>query len=186
MTSSRSPEQVIRDELSAQRSGVASQPAPGTTGWRAETTSGGFGAKPDTFQFGKARRIPHAQVQVVTFETQAGQRMRFICCVRQDQAGEWQLVGGAGGAANGTPRRGHPWVNLGGGGPRPYYAGGQVLEHAGVVVRVRLRAANGTVLEDTVDDDVVLFLTDEQVQQPVYAELLDWSGQVVSQHRALG
>ena len=56
-----------------------------------------------------------------------------------------------------------------------------------VRVRVRLRAANGTVLEeDTVDDDVVLFLTDEQVHVPVYAELLDRSGQVVLQHHAMG
>jgi hypothetical protein len=86
---------------------------------------------------------------------------------------------------NGNPHRGHPWVNLGGGGwPKQFYAGGQVLEHVGAVVR--LRAANGTVLEDTVEDGMVLFLTDAEVRLPVYAELVDPSGQIVSQHRAMG
>jgi hypothetical protein len=90
---SRSPQQVIRDHLSARRSLLASQPVPGTTGWRAETSSGGFDGKPETFQFGKACRIPFREVHAVTFETQAGERMRFVCSVRQDKAGEWQFVG---------------------------------------------------------------------------------------------
>lgn len=124
----------------------------------------------------------------MAFETQAGQRMRFTCCVRQDGAGEWQFAGAAGGGADGSPRRGHPWVNLGGGGwPRQFYAGGHVLEQGGeVVARVRLRAANGAVLEDTVEDGVVLFLTDDEVRMPVSAELLDRSGHVLSQHHAMG
>jgi hypothetical protein len=184
---SRSPQQVIRDYLSARRSLPSSQPAPGTTGWRAETSSGGFDAKPETFQFGKGRRIPLREVHAVTFETQAGQRIRFICCVRQNKAGEWQFVGGAGGGVNDDPHRGHPWVNLGGGDwPKQFYAGGPVLEHAGQVVRVRLRAANGTELEDAVEDGMVLFLTDAEMPMPVYVELLDPSGQIVTQHRALG
>jgi hypothetical protein len=51
---------------------------------------------------------------------------------------------------------------------------------------VRLRAANGTVLEDTVEDGLVLFLTDDAVQVPIAAELLDRSGHVLSQHIAMG
>lgn len=184
---SKSPQQVIRDSLSAQRSVVASPRVQGTTGWRAETSRGGLDAKPETLQFGKTRSIPFGEIHAVTFETQTGQRLRFVCYVRQDKVGEWQFVGGAGGGVNGDPRRGHPWVNLGGGGwPKQFYAGGQVLEHAGRVVRVRLRAANGTVLEDSVEDGMVLFLTDKEVHPPVYAELVDPSGQIVSQHRALG
>ena len=89
---SRSPKQVIRDYLSAQRSLVASQSAPGTTGWRAETSSGGFDAKPETFQFGTVRRIPLREVHAVMFETQDDQRMRFICCVRQDKGGIGSLL----------------------------------------------------------------------------------------------
>lgn len=184
---SRSPEQVIRDYLSAQRVSVTSQPIPGASGRRTETSTGGFDARPETIQFGKARRAPHCQVHAVTFETQDGQRMRFTCCVRQDSQGEWQFTGGAGGAADHDPQRSHPWINLGGGGwPNQFYAGGHVLEHAGEVVRVLLRAANGTVLEDSVEDGVALFLTDETVQLPLYAELVDAGGRIVSQHRALG
>jgi hypothetical protein len=184
---SKSPQEVIRDYLSAQRTVVASTPAPGSTGWRAETSWGGLDAKPETCQFGKARRILLGEVNAVTFATQTGQTQRFICSVRQELVGgEWKFVGGAGGGGNGAPHRGHPWVNLGGGGwPKRFYAGGQVLEHSGAVVRVRLRAANGTVLEDSVEDDMVLFLTDEEMQLPVHAELLDPNGQIVSQHRAL-
>lgn len=184
---SRSPEQVIRDYLSARRILVAGQPAPGTTGWREETSIGGCDARPETIQFSKVRSIPQRQVHAVTFETLTGQRMHGAYAVHLDRIGEWQVAGGAGGEVDGSPRRGHPWVNLGGGGwPRQFYAGGQVVENGGAIVRVRLRAANGTVLEDTVDDDVVLFLTDEQVHVPVYAELLDQSGQVVLQHHAMG
>jgi hypothetical protein len=54
-----------------------------------------------------------------------------------------------------------------------------------VVVRVRLRAANGTVLEDTVDEGVVLFLTNKRVDRSLDVELVDLNGQIVSQHRAL-
>lgn len=184
---SRSPEQVIRDYLSAPHVLVASQPTPGTTGWQAETSVGGCDARPQTIQFGKVRSIPQRQVHAVTFETLTGQRMSGAYSVHQDRTGEWQVAGGAGGGVNGSPRRDHPWVNLGGGGwPSRFYAGGHVLESGGAIVRVRLRAANGTVLEDTVDDELVLFLTDEPVHVPVYAELLDRNGQVVSQHNALG
>ncbi|MFI5272476.1 MAG: hypothetical protein ACHQ4H_05515 [Ktedonobacterales bacterium] len=182
-----SAQQAIRDRLSARRIPIASRSVSGVAGWRAETSSGGFDAKSETIQFGKVRSIPQRQIHAVTFETLDGRRMRFTCCVRQDSTGDWQFAGGAGGAENSDPRRGRPWVNLGGGGwPARFFAGGHVLEHGGVVVRVRLRAANGTVLEDTVDDEMVLFLTDSDVQMPVYAELLDRSGQVVSQHDAMG
>jgi hypothetical protein len=81
----------------------------------------------------------------------------------------------------------YPWVNLGGGGwPGQFYAGGEVLFQEQEVVRVRLRAANGTELEDSVEDGIVLFVTDHEVRMPVYAELFDGGGNLVSQHRAMG
>ena len=182
-----SPEQVIRDYLSASSVLVASQQSSGTSGWQSETSVGGLDARSETIQFGKMRALARRQVHAVTFTTQAGRRMRFICCVRQDGVGAGQFAGGAGGGVDSGPHRGYPWVNLGGGGwPQQFYAGGQVLEQGAEVARVRLRAANGTVLEDMVEDGVVLFLTDDAVQMPVAAELLDGSGHVVSQHTAMG
>lgn len=183
---SGSPEDVIRDYLSSPRVPVATQPVPGTVGWRSEVFSGGCDAKPETMRFMKARSIPGRQVHAVIFETQAGQPMSWVCYVRQDDAGDWHFVGGAGGAANGSPQRDDPWVNLGGGGwPTQFYAGGRVLDNGQGVVLVRLRAANGVMLEDTVDDGIVLFLTDSTVQLPVEAELMDASGAVLSWHVAI-
>jgi hypothetical protein len=180
------PEQVIRDYLTASSALVARRLSSGASGWRSETSVGGLDARPETIQFGKMRALTRRQVHAVTFETQAGRRMRFICCVRQDKAGKWQLMGGAGGGGDSGPHRDHPWVNLGGGGgPLQFYAGGQVSEQGAEVVRVRLRAANGTVLEDTVEDGVVLFVTDDPVQAPIAAELLDRGGHVVRQHIAM-
>src|SRR5262245_34316765 len=123
---SSSPEQVIRALLPAQGTPVASQPISGTTAWRSETATLGFDAKPETFQFGKVHRNPKRQLHAVIFETHTGQRVHFTCCVRQDQTGDWQFVGGAGGAANGDPRRSPPWVSLGGGWPKQCYARGHV------------------------------------------------------------
>lgn len=180
-----SPEDVIRDYLSSPRVPVATQPVPGAVGWRSEVGWGGCDAKPETIRFVKARSIPGRQVHAVTFETQAGQPMSWVCSVRQDDAGDWRFVGGAGGSANGSPRRDDPWVNLGGGGwPRQFYAGGCVLDDGKGVVRVRLHATNGVELEDSVDDDVVLFLTDSTVQLPVEAELIDGAGTTVGRHVA--
>lgn len=183
------PEQAIRDFLSAAGRPITPQADSGETGWRAEASSGGFDARPETVRFGKMRAAGRRRVYIVTCETQSGQRMRFICHVRQEESGVWRFDGASGGSADGAPqRRGHPWVNLGGGGwPQRFYAGGQVLEHGDTVARVRLRAANGVTLEDTLDEDaIVLFLAEDAVRLPISAELLDAAGQVVARRDALG
>jgi hypothetical protein len=182
---SGSPQDVIRTYLTSPRMVMTTQPVPDTVGWRAEVGWGGCDAKPETIHFVKARSIPGRQVHALTFETQAGQAMSYVCYVRQDDAGDWHFVGGAGGSANGSPQRDEPWVNLGGGGwPTQFYAGGHVLDDGKGVVRVRLYAANGVMLEDTVDDGLVLFLTDSMVKLPVEAQLMDASGALVSRHTA--
>lgn len=134
------------------------------------------------------RAADRRRAYVVTFETHSSQRMRFVCLVRQDDAGAWRFDAASGRSMDGAPQRGHPWVNLGGGGwPQRFYAGGQALEHGGGVARVRLRAANGVTLEDALDEDAtVLFLSEDAVQLPISAELLDAAGQVVAQHTAMG
>jgi hypothetical protein len=62
------------------------------------------------------------------------------------------------------PRRGYPWVNLAGSGRGGLlWAGGRVLDNGLDVIHVHLIAANSIVLEDTVQDGLVLFMTDQGV-----------------------
>ena len=182
--SATTPEQAISDYLTAPE--IASSTAQaGARGGRGQTSSGGFGALPDSFLFGKMRALGDRRVYAVTFTTGAGAPMRMICHVRQDNAGGWRFEGGAGGGAGGDPARGHPWVNFCGSYGRAFYAGGRVLEHGGAVARVRLVGANGYALEDTPGkDDMVLFLADDP-PLPLQVELLDSAGQVIARGRAL-
>jgi hypothetical protein len=179
------PEQAIREYLAANNVVTASEPVVGAVGWRAETSTGGLDARPETIAFIKARAMPQRQVHAVSFQTHSGQRMRFICAVEQSSDGAWHVAGGAGRSADGSPQRDVPWVNLGGGWPKHFYAGGDVLAEGQDVARVRLRAANGTELEDSVEDGVVLFVTDREVRTPIEVELLDRGGNVVGRHAAL-
>jgi len=182
---SMNPEQALRDYLSAPSVTINARPAPGTVGWQAAEFTGGLDAKPETIRVIKMRATPQRRVYAVSFETQAGRRMRSTCSVRQDDAGQWHFVAASG--ADGSPPRPQPWVNLGGGGwPRQFFAGGDVLANGLDVARVRLKAANGTEMEDAVEEGVVVFATDDEVRMPVDAELVDRSGNVVGRHRAMG
>ena len=80
------------------------------------------------------------------------------------------------------PRRGYPLVNLARGGRDLIWAGGRVLDQGLGVIRVRVLSANNIVLEDTVQDGLVLFVTDQEVRGPLRVELYDRSGNVVGTH----
>jgi hypothetical protein len=56
------------------------------------------------------------------------------------------------------------------------FAGGYVLENDPDVRLVRLIDANGTILEDKVEDGFVLFLACQKVHLPLRAELYDLGG----------
>lgn len=185
MLTTASPEQVIRDYLAAPHVAASSREDPPGSGWRAETGTGGMNARPETLTFVKMRALGSRRLYAVTFTGKGGRPTLFLCHMIQDEHdGAWRFDGGAGGGTSGNPRRGYPWVNLGGGGwPSRFYAGGSLLEDdAGVVARVRLRAANGVTVEDTVDSGIALFLTDDAVTLPIRAELLDSAGALVGQH----
>ena len=142
-----------------------------------------------TLRFLKERCIPGRQVHFVLFEDKEGQKMHFTCYVVQDISGNWQFRGAAGDGITGAPgpvvEQG--WANLGGGGmPDHFYAGGYVADHGLDVTRVRLVAKNGTLVEDTVEDGIVLFLTDQPVTLPIEAEIYDRGGKLVYKHRVLG
>ena len=108
----------------------------------------------------------------------------YVFPVELDAAGEWRVVGGAGGGG-GMPRRATPWVNLGGGGwPDRFYAGGRI-DRAGMdVARVELRFTNGVTLEDDTEAGVALFVTEETVLVPATAVLYSVAGGVVARHPA--
>jgi len=181
---SSDPRQVISAHVGVPRVVISETPVPGTHGWRSQQTRG-MGADVVTLQFLKERRLPRRQVHAVAFTDAEGRRMRFTYYLAQDDAGNWRVAGAAGGSAEGAPIRAYPWVNLGGGGgPTDFYAGGTVLDNGCGVVRVRLTAANGTMMEDTVDAGLVLFVTDRPVELPLHADLYDRTGQVVGRHLA--
>ena len=173
--------QVIIDQLSVPAVPISNKHAGG--GWRAVTSRGGIGARVETIQFGKQRTIPGKMVQFVMFEDIQGMQMHYTCYLVQDDRGEWKFAGGAGGSGGWKVVREHPWVNLGGGGwPDLFYAGGHVVDNGLAIARVRLVANNGTVMEDTVQDGIVLFITDSRVELPLQAELYDREDRIVASH----
>jgi hypothetical protein len=142
-----------------------------------------MGALVETIQFGKQRTIPGKMVQFVTFEDMQGRQVHYTCYLTQNNGGEWKFAGGAGGGGGQKVVREHPWVNLGGGGgPDNFYAGGHVIDNGLDIVRVRLVANNGTMLEDTVQDGIVLFVTGSRVELPLQAELYDREDRLVASH----
>jgi len=179
------PRQVIQNQLGASHVIISDTPSPQEGGWRSRPSRSGMGADVSTMRFLKERGIPRRQVHAVTFDTVEGQQMRFTCDLAQDNDGNWHVKGGTGSSADDSPVRATPWANLGGGGwPANFYAGGVVLDNGSDVARVRLIAANGTLMEDTVDAGVVLFVTDQRVELPLQAELYDRNGRMVGQHVA--
>jgi hypothetical protein len=148
----------------------------------------GVKADPSTIHLLQQRTIPGHQLYAVTFRDRAGQSYAGHCVVDQDQAGNWRVWGGSWSKSAQLPERSYPWVSLGGGGGygHAFYACGDVHAQGRTITRVRLISKNGIELEDTVEDGLVLFLTDQYVVLPVQVELYDDHNVLISRHRALG
>jgi hypothetical protein len=98
--------------------------------------------------------------------------------------GAWETRDSTGGA--GEVPWSEPTVSLGGGGwPDGFSAGGTVTAAGHEITHVELRFGNGVVLSDTVDDGVVVFATDDHVEEPTTAVLLDAGGAEVRAHAVL-
>ncbi|HEX9068442.1 MAG TPA: hypothetical protein VF807_06705 [Ktedonobacterales bacterium] len=183
MAASSHPHNVIIAYLATPQVVTAEKQYPG--GVVAQSGHGGMDADPLSFRFVKARAIAHRELHAVEYATRQGRRVTFICSLVEDGQGGWRFEGGAGGGLGPLPEGWRPYANLGGGGwgrRASFYAGGIV--HAGeqAVARVRLIAANGVTLEDTVDGGYVLFLTDELIAMPCTVELYDSAGVVMATH----
>ena len=188
--SEQDPKQVIIDYVVRPPGAIVPNDAPppgiDPDKWRPGIlhNDGGFGAKPETIRFLQERSIPHHQLHEVIFEDEQGRGNHWFCLVMQHEQGRWQFQTGGGGGISDhhMPERSHPWVNLAGGWGREFWAGGRVHDNGHGVERVRMVAANGSVLEDIVQDGVVMFVTNQHVQVPVQVELYDHSGTIVGTH----
>lgn len=169
-----------------------------------------FQADHTTIRFVKERSIPGRRLYSVTFEERRGRMqwlwdhgmapwlivpaarrmpemptLGWIVGVRQQPDGSWAHDGRATGGGFGAPDWPEPRVNFcGWGWPHRFAGGGRVHDKGLGVTSVRLRFANEVELEDSVDDGVVLFLTDEAAERPATAFLYDSDGTLVGKHSA--
>ncbi|HLI09772.1 MAG TPA: hypothetical protein VKV40_24645 [Ktedonobacteraceae bacterium] len=182
------PRQVIIDYICRPRGPIIEERSmpvpPGKQGnaWRAITRApGGMGARVSTIQFLQQRSISDRQLHLVEFEDEEGRLDSWLCSVLLEPDGHWRYSGGANvSRAETMPKREHPWANLAGGwNVNLFWAGGRVLDNGLNVVRVRLVAEDGTVLEDTVQDGIVMFISNETLSIPVRVELYDDSATLV-------
>ncbi len=160
--------------------------APDTQPQQGQTSIGGFGAKSETIRFIKERSLPHRQLHFVICEDEQGMQWSFTCEVVQGKDGSWRLRG-AGAGGGGIPRHSSPRIYIGGSGDdnNQFYAGGYVGHNGSTIARVQLVFANNIVLEDTVENDIVLFLDDRFIKFPIEARLYDAQGALLNTHPVL-
>ena len=145
----------------------------------------------ETIHFFRLHSSGHRQVHIVTYEDINGRKFDYIVDVSQNESGVWQVNGSSGSFYEGGFRKepsysfpwvrisGNGWGNLGNGWGNHFYAGGYLTSNALEAERVRLIFKNGVILEDTVQDDTVLFITDQKVQVPVRVEVYKGSGELI-------
>lgn len=139
----------------------------------------------ETVRFVKHRDAPGGQIWYITCDGDGGsrgtERWAWTVAASPDDEGKWSAHGVSGGGGSGDPvRRGRPWANLGGNwGSNGFRAGGTVADGGAGITRVRMTDASGRTFEDTVDNSVVLFASDEAVRMPMRVELIDDAGVVV-------
>jgi hypothetical protein len=143
-----------------------------------------FRMRPEALHFVKNREVSGHQLWYVTCEVASGQkgtaRWHWTVLVTQEQPGRWSAQCVAGGSGE-SPLFGYPWANLGGHwGPDGFRAGGTVEDAGRGVARVTLTDVDGRTFEDTVDNGVVLFFSDEPVTMPMRVRLFDPAGRVVT------
>ena len=139
----------------------------------------------NTVDFLKERAFAGRRLFVVAFEAEHVRRgfLPMTMLVRADRYGPtWvaRRITGASGAGELPPTI--PSVNLGGSwGKHGFYGGGKVNAAGADVARVRVRFGNGVELEDTADNDWVLFFTSRPVERPnAEVEVLDPRGALLS------
>lgn len=145
-----------------------------------------FRVQPDSVRFVKNRAWPGRQLSYVSCDAEVGssgtEPWHWTVLATEEAPGRWSAHGVAGGGGRGDEclTRGSPWANLGGHWGRDGFRAGGAVEDAGRgVALVRLTDAEGRTFEDSVDDGVVLLMSDEPVAMPMRLDLFDADGRVV-------
>jgi hypothetical protein len=177
-------EQAAFDHLVAEPGRVTWTGAPSPGGWVASTRDGGGGgADPATVRFARSRAFLACQLHEVDFATRDGQAQSMVVRTWQEPDGSWaaEFIGGGGGR---EPRRSRPWVNFAAGwNAQQFSAGGHVIgQGAEAASLVRLTFADGTTIEDTVGNGVVLFFASRRVSFPARVEILGAAGNVLAEY----
>ncbi|QBD79226.1 hypothetical protein EPA93_25885 [Ktedonosporobacter rubrisoli] len=146
----------------------------------------GLLAQAESIHFLKSLYLPPYGLYAVSYKNDAGQQRGGICLVRQDEQGEWQVRS----VVHDNEKRqitqeemqaSQPWVLLSGAvGEKPFWAGGSVIDHGFGVTHVLLRGSNGVLLEDSVEENLVLFLADKQMETPIEALLYNHQQTLIS------
>ncbi len=150
-----------------------------------------------TVQFLKARLLPTHQLHLIAFQDTSGQTWRWQSFLTQREDGSWVIQTSGGNLETEQPSvpDDRPYVHLQGGQQirmdgkgnvaYEFRAGGEVLDNGFAIVRVRLIAPNGHVLEDTVQNGLVLFWSMEHIGLSLQAALYNRADEVVSQQPVL-
>ncbi|MDQ2873406.1 MAG: hypothetical protein M3Y33_00645 [Actinomycetota bacterium] len=176
-------EQAVADHLAAEPGPLLSGSPPGPGGWVASVRSGG-GEDADlaTVRFRKTRVFPACQLHFAVFATRGGSPRTAVLRTWQQPGGTWAVspIGGGGGG----PYRSWPWVNFTAqSGTDLFAGGGEVIgEGAEQAAIVRLTFADGTAIEDTVDNGVVLFATSPGPESRARVEILSGAGVVLAEY----
>jgi hypothetical protein len=178
-------QQAAFDHLIAQPGPVtrASPPSPG--GWAASIRDGGGeGADPATVRFVKSRAFPGCQLHEADFATRDGQARHMLVRTWQRPGGTWVADPIGGGSGEPEPYRSGPWVNFAAGwNTQQFAAGGHVTGQEAQAARlVRLTFADGTTIEDTVDNGVVLFFASPGVTLPAKVAILGTADNVLAEY----
>lgn len=178
-------EQAVADHLVAEPGPLLGVPQPpGPDGWVASARfGGGEGADLATVRFRKTRIFPACQMHFVVFATRGGSPRSVVLRTWREPGGAW-AVGPIGGGGGPGPYRSRPWVNFTAQFRTDLFAaGGEVTgDGAEQAAVVRLTFTNGTAIEDTVENGVVLFATSPGPECRARVEILSGAGAVLAEY----
>jgi len=160
-----------------------------------ELTNGPYAyyeANLSTVRFLKERAAGDSYLLYYTFDDMAGRPIDNYSFLTKDAQGHWN--GQSGGslreelkAARPVLSRDHPSLFLTGNLAIPaefnssqhFHAFSEIIDNGFGVTYVRLIDKTGRIMEDTVEQGLVLFISDQPLEQPVHAELYNADGRLV-------